>query len=212
LSTLSKPTVLMSKRNYTNEQLAIALRQPGLPQNQALDWIYQQEKWRLSVLKYVTRNGGDANDAEEVFQIAIAIFAKNLMKGTFQEKSSLLTYFLSICKFCHLRWLRSKKSQNIQDSEEVLINQPAPEDPQYDEKQRTEAQRNLLRQLTGKLKENCQKILKLYSLNYSMEDIAFEMKLERTQSAKTATMRCREKLRALILADEFIYNKVKTWV
>ena len=195
-------------KSYTNEALKEALLISETTQNEALRWIYQQEKWRKSVDKMVMGMGGDLDQSEDVFQEGIAIFARNIMQGRFNGESALLTYFVGICRFCYLRKIEQNKITSVEMTHHEDKEVDGPEVSMI-KQERSESQSKMMRYLLGELKDKCRKILKMYSLKYSMEEIANEMGFEKAQSAKNATMKCRKKLRELIVSNKTIYQKVQ---
>jgi len=58
-----------------------------------------------------------------------------------------------------------------------------------------EEKKKYLAQAIAKIGERCRRILKLYGLNYSMDEIAQELGLKNAEMAKKATYRCRNRLR-----------------
>lgn len=191
---------------YTNEELKKALITSETTQNKALRWIYQQEKWRKSVDKMVFGMGGNITQSADVFQEGIAVFARKIMQGKFNEESSLFTFFIGICKNCSLRKIKKKNMTNISKREEIKMYNP---EAKLIEKECSEELEKMMHYLLGQLKEKCRKILKMYSLKYPMEEIASEMGFKKEQSAKNAAFKCRKKLRNLIVSDKKIYQKIQ---
>lgn len=198
----------MNENRYTNEELKMALRASELTQNEALRWIYQHEKWRRSVDKLVLNMGGDLANAKDVFQEGIAIFARKVMQGEFKGDSALLTYFIGICRNCSLR--KFQKGTNTSEDISKLADKgiDSPEDV-FITRERSKEQKKIMRFLMGQLKEKCQRVLTMYSLKYSMDEIANEMGYGKAQAAKNAALKCRNKLREMIVSNESIYQKVQ---
>ena len=198
----------MNENSYTNEELKIALRGSEVTQNEALRWIYNQEKWRKSVYKLVLDMGGDLTHAKDVFQEGMAIFARKVMQGEYKAESTLLTYFVGICRYCSLRKLKKSihNSQQVSQLPDKEIDSPEDE---FIHRERSKEQKKVMRYLMSQLKEKCQRILTMYSLKYSMDEIASEMGYGKAQAAKNAALKCRKRLRELIVSNESVYQKVQ---
>jgi len=201
----------MSKTNYTNEELFAALRGTEAERNGALRWIYKQDKWRNSVYKKTFDKGGDEEDAAEIFQTSIATFARKMMNNEFEGRSSLLTFFIGIVKN-NLKKQLAKKSKIQFEPDQYFDQEEDSNETEIIKQERSAEQKTVLRHLMSQLKQKCQRILQMYSLGYSMEDIAAEEGFERKESAKTAAYKCRKELRELITGNNDIYQQIQQWV
>lgn len=64
---------------------------------------------------YILKNSGNAEDVEDVFQDALVILYQKLRAGLVEKKSSVKTYFYSICKNLWRNRLRKKRELTIDE-------------------------------------------------------------------------------------------------
>lgn len=139
---------------------------------------------------FVMKNGGNAADAEDLFQDGlIAFYEKSLQEG-FQLTSSIKNYVHGICR--NLWFKRFRKGPKEISVEDVTIyNQPQEEEETLDTEHLQQLDRYFLA-----LSEGCQKILKLYYYEKkNMKEIAKLLALASGGVAKNKKARCLQKLK-----------------
>jgi RNA polymerase sigma factor (sigma-70 family) len=183
------------------------IRSSSSTRNTALGWICAEEKWVKSAHKVAIQCGVADDQLEDVFQEALTSMTFNIIKDKFNSNSALSTYFVGIARNISLKLMRSKVShEELGQAQHLTIeHEDNPEIREQDLK-------NLMAKAFSKLKEGCQKILKLYSLSLPMEDIADEMGFENKQSAKNKAKGCRDKLKRAIQEDEALYHRLKPFI
>lgn len=146
------------------------IEEGGKSLEQAMQELYTDEQCRGQALSLLLRMGAGKQDFEDVFQDSIAHLIMNIRKGKFKGESSIKTYLLSICK--HL-WMNKRKQ--LANRKALLVSQPpvseanqnSPEDLLlYQERKQT------LQVLLDKIGDPCRRILSLWSLSYSMDEIS----------------------------------------
>ena len=177
----------------TDEQITRALLGTVQQREETFAYLYRQSGWREWVLRHVSREGGDEPAGEDVFQETLILFDRNLREGRFRGGSSLQTYFLGIAK----QWWFNRQ-RGIR---------PVPLSPDYDlpetENPERIALQNERKQLVVSILEaigdHCKKVLALYKLLLTNEEIAHELGLSSPEMAKKYTYRCREKFKAFVI-------------
>ncbi len=64
---------------------------------------------------YILKNSGNSEDVEDVFQDALVILYQKLRAGLFERRSSVRTYFYSICKNLWRNRLRKMRELTMDD-------------------------------------------------------------------------------------------------
>lgn len=157
----------------------------------ALKQFFRQHRdLRGQIINYVASNGGNEQDGEDIFQDAVVYFDRQIRSGHFEGKSTLSTFFFSIAKF---HWIgkrrRSRKTEELPERRENESDQRPDLHYIHEEK------KSILDKALEQIGEKCQKLLSLYKLDYSMEEIAEALGLSSAAMAKKDAYRCRMKLR-----------------
>lgn len=181
---------MTANTNWTDASLLAAIQGGGSAREQALRHFYLLPGLRETVARVVLDNGGSRSDAQDVFQEALVLFDRNLREGRFEGKSALTTYFVAIAKW---RWVTLRRQQG-----RYRELSPAQYDGEVEsaetETLRTE-HRELLSEAMGQIGERCRELLRLYQLDYAMDEIAQKMGYSGPDVAKKEAYRCRTRLR-----------------
>ncbi len=178
---------------WTDEALAQAIRSGGPQREAALQAIYQRPGLRETVIRLVLDHGGNRDDALDVFQETLVLFDRNLREGRFEGRSALATYFVGIAKW---RWLAVRRQQ-VRFTELSTSQYDGEVESPEAEVLRAE-HRDWLEKALGQLGERCRQLLRLYQLDYSMEEITKTMHYANTDVAKKEAYRCRMRFRQLL--------------
>ncbi len=174
----------------TDESLLTAIQSGGQAREEALKYFYLLPGLRETVIRFVLDNGGSRTDAQDVFQEALVLFDRNLREGRFEGKSALTTYFVAIAKW---RWVTLRRQQGRYQELSPAQYDGEVESPEA-ETLRTE-HRELLTEAMGHIGERCRELLRLYQLDFAMEEIAGKMGYAGADVAKKEAYRCRMRLR-----------------
>ena len=155
--------------NFTDEEIIQSI-QTGKPDVETvMQSLYQAPGWKQSVHYFISQNGGSEADAEDVFQEGMRRFVFNIQNQNFQSRSNLKTYLFAICRNVWLGQLRRqnnwKKVQTVLKSDSALGESPHDLLEQKELKEKVD-------DIFGLLPEACQQVLKLWTLGYSMKEIA----------------------------------------
>lgn len=166
---------------------------------QVLDWIRagkQQKAYTqlyahfASIRKMIRENGGNKEDAEDIFQEALIIFSRKCEDPSFVLTSHVSTYLYSVSRFLWNDELRRRgkaagavaaavSEDNFADFENLI----------HQEEKFKKAESVL-----GKIGEKCLQLLKYFYLeNKSMKEIAQKMEMQSEKIAKNQKYKCLER-------------------
>lgn len=174
----------------TDAQIVAALQTDRAAEEAALKVLLKDSALRRTVLAQIASSGGSEADAKDALSVALVVFAEQVRGGKYDPaKSAVRTYIVSIARQWH--YTRQRSDQRRAALHRRVFDESVA-DPEQDvaNNQIGEVMDNILGQLGGK----CRKILKLYSLDYSMAEIAENMAYKDQTVAKTETANCRKKL------------------
>lgn len=161
-------------------------------------YLYEDSGWRSWLVQYICKENGDVQAAEDVFQETLILFDRNIRENRFQGGSSLQTYFLGIGKQYWFNRQRGIKHQPLEQQPE----QPHQETPEN--LYLTTERQNTIHEIMEQIGEHCKKVLSLYKLSLSNEEIARELGLSSPELAKKYAYRCREKFKTYVLTRKDI--------
>lgn len=181
----------MGKPTLSRDELIPALcGQDADRRKLAFRCLFDDVALRRAALTHVRRHGGNLQDGEDVFQEAIILFDRKIRQGAFLAQGSLEAYFMGI-----VRWHWFNLQQQHGRTGLVLTEHPPEPPPEGDpelEYLLTE-RREQLEKLLTLLTDKCQNILKLYQLDYTMEEIANALGYANSGVAKKEAFLCRQR-------------------
>ncbi len=194
----------MGKQTFTQAEIIEALTgQDSDRRKMALQCMFEQTSLRQTAATYVRKHGGNQQDGEDVFQEAIILFDRKIRQGAFLAQGSLEAYFMGIVRW-HWFNQRQRPGQATVSLEENLP-EPVPEgDPelQYLLTERREQMEELLTHLSDK----CRNVLKMYQLDYSMDEIARALGFANSGVAKKEAFLCRKRFQVLLKTRPEIWS------
>ncbi len=172
--------------------------------NQILTAVYREI---FPVVRYyVINNGGNQDDAQDVFQESIIVAFKQISQNNFEIKSGFDSYLYGISRLVWLKILRNRAihQRNINKIEEPELSYNLPENP-IDE----ELELRLFRKYFLKLGPECQKVLKLITDKVPYDKIAAELGYKSEKIVRNKKYKCKEALIKMIKADPEYKNLQK---
>lgn len=163
---------------------------------QVLQAIYQRAF--PSLRQHVCTHGGSQEDAEDVFQETMLVLYRKANQPDFVLTSQFHTFLLGVGRKI---WLK-KASRRGRRPETRL---PAPEaaaTPDWDAEIACQERYQLYREKLAELDEDSQRVLRLFCEGKSMREIAEIMGYKSEGYAKKRKFQCKQKLMALIRADQ----------
>lgn len=183
---------------FTDEQILWALRGSVLQREQIIAYLYRSSGWREWIVRYVNHEGGDEPAGEDVFQETLILFDRNIREGRFTGQSGLQTYFLGIAK----QWWFNRRRNIRPVSLSPEYDRPVTENPERIALQ--QEKQYIIEAVLDSLGDHCKRVLGLYKLSLSNEEIAQELGLSSPEMAKKYTYRCREKFKTFVLGRKDI--------
>ena len=169
--------------------------------NQVLTTVYRE---LFPVVRYyVINNGGNQDDAKDVFQESIIIAFKQINQNNFELKSGFDSYLYGIARLVWLKILRNRSihKRNIDKIEETEFNYDTPEFLIEEE-----LELRLFRKYFLKLGTECQKVLRLISDGIPYDKIAEEMRYKSEKIVRNKKYKCKEALIKMIKSDREYKN------
>ena len=178
-----------------NNNLLDLIKAGGAQRQKAIALIYRDQKLKNQVIDFVKRNSGNHEDGIDIFHEGIIAFDENVRKGKYRGEGNLKGYLFSTCRFIWLN--RLKRDKRMVYTEEISqLDEVSYETPESLSMQ--EEQKKILAKLLGSLGEKCEKILELWKLSYSMEEIAEQVGLKDAGVARRQRYKCYQKLLTIL--------------
>lgn len=181
--------------HYSDEAIQEGLR---LRSDYIINFIYKEYFPLIRFL--VTENGGSGEDAEDVFQDGIIIIYNKISLNQLKLTSSFKTYMYSVCRNLWLQKLNKRKAifDKLTDVEEYI---DLPKD-MLQEASSEEAELHRIIQIHFlSLADDCQKLLRLFTKNIPLREIASMLGYKTEKYAKTRKYLCKEELKKRIASD-----------
>ena len=179
------------KGKYSDEELIAFILSGGRELEKGMSYIYKNGTYFSAVRALVMKFGGKLSDVEDLFQDGIAHLIMNIRKGNFRAESNIKTYFLTICKNL---WFQKRRRENIFKE----IKQKLPDKEKSDHTPESillfKEKVNILDKALKILGSPCQEIITLWSLNYSMKEIAQQTNYKNAAVARKKKHQCLQNL------------------
>ena len=192
--------------DYSNAMLLEHIQAGGVKRQKAIAYIYRDKALKNQIIAFVKRNSGSAEDGIDIFHEGIIALDDNIRKGKYQEEGKLQAYLFSICRFLWLNKIKRNKKMVYTD-ELSQLDKVAYDTPES--LSMSEEQKNLLGEVLSRLGEKCEKILELWKLSYSMEEIAQKVGLKNAGVARRQRYNCYQKLMQILDKEPNLKNSLK---
>lgn len=173
--------------NQSDEQWVTAIRQGGAAREVALREIYRDKELQRMVVAFVRNHQGDATEGQDMFHEGIIVLDRNIREGKFRGESPVKGYLYSICRFLWMNQMR-KLARSKPMAEVPIENETDLETPEF--QLIAQEKKDALNRWLSELGERCQRILELWKLSYSMEEIAETLGFSSPDMARKAKYRC----------------------
>lgn len=175
----------MSKKESSDIEIIEAIQSPNGQTNATVTTFYEETKQLF--IRFMQKNNGNTADAEDLFQEGMQHLILNIRSGVFQQKSALKTYLFRICRNLWLSRLRRKNKW--QDIQQVLKTETVQNNTPQILLEKTE-RKLLLDKALSTLSGACREVLSLWTLGYSMKEIAQKANYKNENSAKKKKSIC----------------------
>lgn len=196
----------MQASQWTDDQFLAAINSGGANRQAALRAIYADNELKRKVLQFIRNRQGNADDGQDMFHEGIIVLDRNIRESRFRGEAPLKGYLYSICRFLWMNQLR-KKAHTTQGAETVLANEPDEYTPEIT--LMAQERKDLLNGLLSQLGDRCQRILELWKLSYSMEEIAAALGFTSAAMARKAKYRCHLSLVELVQQNPEMQKALK---
>jgi RNA polymerase sigma factor (sigma-70 family) len=184
----------MKKLQPLDEQTLIH----GIKNNHTMAIVYVYRKNFPAIANFIRLNGGNNDEAKDIFQDAMMVLFHNLQNAEFNLSCQLSTYIYSVSRNLWLTELKRKNRNTIeiQDVEELISD----EETNVDEAKETLNLQQQLNKCLEELGEPCKNILTSYYIEQlSMQEIAKKMGYTNAENAKNQKYKCLLRLKKLFL-------------
>lgn len=182
------------------------IKHGGVKRQKAISIIYQDLKLKNQIVAYVKRNSGSRDEGIDVFHEGIIALDDNIRKNKFRGEGDLNAYLYSICRFLWLNKLKRNKRMVYTENESELdqVQHHTPESLSLESEQK-----EIINQLLNRIGDKCKKILELWKLSYSMEEIAERVGLGNAGIARRQRYNCYQKLLKIVDEESGLRNVLK---
>ncbi len=174
-----------------NDSVLEQIKNGGSHRQRAIALIYNDKKLKNQVIDFVKKNSGSRDDGIDIFHEGIIAFDENVRKHKYRGEGNLKGYLFSICRFIWLNRLKRDKRM-VYTAETSQLDHVLEETPEC--LTLKDEQKAILDRLLGNLGDKCKKILELWKLSYSMEEIATQVGLKDAGVARRQRYKCYQKL------------------
>ena len=190
--------------NYSNDEL---LR--GILSNNSVVLRHIYKSYYHKINAFVTRNSGDENDANDIFQEAVIVIYRKLKADNLVlESCTFETYLYSVCRLLWLKQLDKRKNNIVKVEEIHHYSESIYEDDIQDIARKNERYK-LFQDHFQKLGKDCQKILQMFFDKVPIKQIAEIMGFTSESYAKKRKHQCKEYLVRSIKQDTEYKNIIE---
>lgn len=179
----------------TEQQLLTALAQGDY---RATRQVYQQNNKIITA--WIRKNGGDENDAADIFQEAMVILYEKAQQEDFRLRCKIGTYLFAVSRHLWLKKLQQAQKQPVKLPGNTGLDNGLDFAWQEDVQAHEEREQyfELLNHALDQLGEPCRSLLKaFYHQEKSMQQIAAEFGYTNPDNAKTQKYKCLNRLRKI---------------
>jgi len=185
----------MSAVNFSDVERVQAIKSGGRGRQDVIRHLYNQKDVKGKIIQFVQRNSGNFQDGQDMFHEGIIVMDRNIRQDKFKMESSVNGYLFSICRFLWMNQIRKQGKMTLTEDNSRLDDV---EETTLETQLFSDEQKNVLRKLMSQLGERCQKILELWTLSYSMEEIAKELQFSSAAMARKNKYRCQKSLMDIV--------------
>lgn len=160
-----------------------------------LQRLYQDFLPRISGL--IRNNGGNTEDAQDVFQEAMLVLFRKTREPNFKLTSGFYTLLYGICRNLWGNRLQKKSGNEVSLPEDYKYKA----DPGLEALIAQQEENQLFWDAFQRLGQDCQQLLQLFFAKVKMAEIANRMEYSSVGYAKKRKYQCKEQLVKLVKAD-----------
>lgn len=175
---------------FNDEQIIAAILSGN--DHKALEFLYK--KILPVVISYVKKNGGNKDDAFDIFQDGITVFVRYVVERRFDKKYDIQGFVFTICKNCWINKVkRDKKITRIGTNFDIA------EDESFLNHIINEERENLVVNLIAQLGDRCRELLTMAYFNQlQAKEICEKLGFANEDAVKTKKYKCKQRLLEII--------------
>ncbi|MDQ3278826.1 MAG: sigma-70 family RNA polymerase sigma factor [Bacteroidota bacterium] len=195
------------RQTYTDDAIIIALKSGSTAIDEAIRHLYREYFGLLTY--YVVNNGGEEQDAEDIFQEVIISFVNLVKAGKFRGESSIKTFLYTLNRNI---WLNERKRRGRTVTKETayenVLARSVPNIQTAMEYRQASAE---LLKVVDQLGAVCKKILLLfYYDNQSIKEILQQVDYENEQVVRNKKAKCLKHMEQLVQQNGGLRQQLKT--
>ncbi|MBL7699076.1 MAG: sigma-70 family RNA polymerase sigma factor [Chitinophagaceae bacterium] len=169
---------------------------------------YMYEQYFEPVEIDIRANGGNHQDAADIFQEAVLIVVDKIKSGKFRGDSSVKTFLLGIARNL---WLHEKRSRSRRSDRETQFARLEETGGEFRDRMFSVDESQIVKKLFEQVGELCSKILGgVYYEKMAMKDLLRRFNYENEQVLRNRKSRCMKKLKELLSNDPLLFEQLKT--
>jgi RNA polymerase sigma factor (sigma-70 family) len=194
-------------KKYSDTELIEAIKSPQKEDvDKAIKYMYREYYEVLKI--YTCQNGGNDEDAQDVFQEVLLAFINLVQKDKFRGESSIKTFLYTVNRNI---WLNELKKRGKTEKRNVIFENE--KDAAIMDVSHFISQNETRKQIfsiVDELGEICKKILlAVYYENLSMKEILMNVDYETEQALRNKKSKCLKQLEQLLTANPAMAKVLK---
>jgi RNA polymerase sigma factor (sigma-70 family) len=191
---------------YSDADLVNMLKNEPKSSDIAILALYENYYSILS--NFVLNNGGNEQDAEDIFQESIVSFIDMVKNDKYRQEASIKTMLYTINR--NIWYTEVTKRGKAKTRNRLYVAENEIEEKNIDEYIGQREAREELLKIIEQLGAQCKEILLLfYYENLSMKEIYEKTSYESEQSVRNKKSKCLKKMEQLMTEDPNLYTKLK---
>ncbi len=192
-------------KSYSDHEIILRIKKGGMEEDRAIAYLLKTNE--KSVYSFVLKNSGNRDAASTLLVEGVTELILNIRSDKFEGQSSISTYLYSICRSLWLRKLKQDK-RSVELSDQKMNNlADEPSNPIDLDKLRFD-----LNDLLKNIGEQCKTVLEMWSVHYSMSEIAESMRYKNAQIAMNKKNRCLTQLKAMVSTNPALRERLKNYL
>lgn len=168
---------------------------------------YMYEQYFEAVEIDIRVNGGNHQDAADIFQEAVLIVVDKIKTGKFRGDSSVRTFLLGIAKNL---WLFEKRSRDRRSKRETQFAQLEDTDSELQDRMFNVDESKVVKALFIQVGELCARILSgVYYEKLPMKELLRQFNYENEQVLRNRKSKCMKKLKELLSNNPQLLEQLK---
>lgn len=192
-------------RSYSDNEIISGIIKGGTDEDRVISYLLKANE--NPIYSYVLKNSGNRDAANTILVEGVSELIVNIRTNKFKGQSALSTYLFSICRSLWLRKLTLDR-RNVELSDEKL-NTLVNESTKHINPDKIRMELNELMNRIGK---SCQTVLEMWSVRYSMTEIAEALGFKNAQIAMNKKNRCLTKLKLVVSANPELRERLKNYL